>query len=77
MSASHQPQDASDPTATAAGAGTPAQSEAPETAETQGYMLLYCSACLHTHSQSDPKCKPSCPHGTTSFHPGGNTTTAY
>lgn len=47
----------------------------PEQAEqVTGGVRFSCSACHHVHAQSDPKCLPACPHGTSIHGTGGAST---
>ena len=69
MSDRNQPFDPSGSHLSEAEAGTPTS---PHGAEVEGYMLIFCHYCSHSHKQSDPKCNIYCPHGS-SVNSGGLT----
>lgn len=76
MSDARQPFDPSRPNLPETDAVSPTS---PNGAEVEGYMVLPCSACGHTHKQSDPKCNQLCGHGSASWSGGltGGTGTLY
>jgi hypothetical protein len=41
--------------------------EAPADDDVQGYYRMICASCRHSHNAGDPKCTPTCLHGS-AFH---------
>lgn len=37
--------------------------DAQDAEQVKGGTMSTCPACGHSHRQSDPKCVPTCPHG--------------
>ncbi|HLZ69274.1 MAG TPA: hypothetical protein VKV26_05115 [Dehalococcoidia bacterium] len=79
MPASRQPFDPSRPNLSETAAGSPTLPAAADSAEVEGYILIFCHFCTHSHEQTDPKCNSMCLHGTTGFSSGptGGITSPY
>jgi hypothetical protein len=58
------PRDPSESSGTEPGDAGISPQPTPTDENVQGYMLIFCSYCMHHHSQSDPKCTNLCGHGT-------------
>lgn len=77
MSDESRPEKALDPNAAENGSGTPTSPETDAADEVQGYMMIVCSACMHQHRQTDPKCNLQCMHGSSFTGMPGTIPTTY
>ena len=79
MADARQPFDPSRPNLSEVDGGSPTTPAAAHGAEVEGYIMFACSACGHTHKQSDPKCNHLCGHGSVIWSGGltGGTGSTY